>query len=96
MFVNFFSYFMDYCGIGDVIVNPNKFELILNRSFHSDIPSNLPSNQSPNRSSLIRSAAKSTPTILFLNCFNFVVLFCQFLVNETLVKIYRCIDIRIN
>lgn len=26
---------MEYCGIGDVIVNSNKFELILNRSFYS-------------------------------------------------------------
>lgn len=24
MFINFFSYFMEYCGIGDVIVNSNK------------------------------------------------------------------------
>lgn len=35
MFINYFSYFMEYCGIGDVIVNSNKFELILKRSFYS-------------------------------------------------------------
>lgn len=38
MFIDFFSYFMEYCGIGDVIVNSNKFELILNRSFYSTVP----------------------------------------------------------
>lgn len=35
MFITFLSYFMEYCGIGDVIVNSNKLELILNRSFYS-------------------------------------------------------------
>lgn len=37
MFIDFFSYFMEYCGIEDVIVNSNKFELILNRSFYSTV-----------------------------------------------------------